>query len=94
MAAARVSALPLRTEVLRAAVRPNLSPQRIRPVRALLDGLVCIGTDVTLRDEARILRPPELRSLHAIHLASTRTLGRELEALVCYDMRLAEAAAW
>lgn len=90
----RASALLLRTEVLRAAVRATLSPQRMLLVRALLDGLVFIGADVTLSDEAGIIRPPELRSLDAIHLASARTLGRKLEALVTYDQRLADAAAW
>ena len=90
----RVSALLLRTEVLRAAVRATLSPQRMLLVRALLDSLVFIGADVTLSDEAGIMRPPELRSLDAIHLATARTLGRKLEALVTYDQRLAGAAAW
>lgn len=90
----RVSALLLRTEVLRAAVRATLSPQRMLLVRALLDGLVYIGADVTLSDEAGIIRPTELRSLEAIHLASARTLGTKLEALVTYDQRLAGAAAW
>jgi predicted nucleic acid-binding protein len=90
----RVSALLLRTETLRAAVRATLSPQRMLLVRALLDGLVFIGADVTLSDEAGIMSPPELRSLDAIHLASARTLGRKLEALVTYDQRLAGAAAW
>ena len=90
----RVSALLLRTETLRAAVRATLSPQRMLLVRRLLDGLVFIGADVTLSDEAGIMHPPELRSLDAIHLASARTLGRKLEALVTYDQRLAGAAAW
>ena len=90
----RVSALLLRTETLRAAVRATLSPQRMLLVRTLLDGLVFIGSDVTLSDEAGIMRPPELRSLDAIHLASARTLGRKLEALVTYDQRLGGAAAW
>lgn len=90
----RVSALLLRTEALRAAVRATLSPQRMLLVRALLDGLIFIGADVTLSDEAGIMSPPDLRSLDAIHLASARTLGRKLEALVTYDQRLAGAAAW
>jgi len=90
----RVSALLLRTEALRAAVRATLSPQRMLLVRTLLEGLVYIGADVTLCDEAGIMRPPELRSLDAIHLASARTLGRKLEAVVTYDHRLADAAAW
>lgn len=90
----RVSAMLLRTEALRAAVRATLSPPRMLLVRTLLDGLVFIGADVTLSDEAGIMRPLELRSLDAIHLASARTLGRKLEAVVTYDQRLASAAAW
>jgi uncharacterized protein len=90
----RVSALLLRAEALRAAVRATLSPQRMLLVRALLDGLIFIGADVTLSDDAGIMSPPELRSLDAIHLASARTLGTKLEALVTYDQRLAGAAAW
>jgi uncharacterized protein len=90
----RVSAMLLRTEVLRAAVRATLSPQRMLLVRGLLDSLVYIGADVTLSDEAGIMRPAELRYLDAVHLASARTVGRKLEALVTYDQRLAGAAAW
>jgi predicted nucleic acid-binding protein len=90
----RVSAMLLRTEALRTAVRAALSPQRMLLVRALLDSISFIAADVTLSDDAGILRPPELRSLDAIHLATARTLGTNLGALVTYDQRLAGAAAW
>jgi predicted nucleic acid-binding protein len=90
----RVSAMLLRTEALRTAVRANLSPQRMLLVRALLDSVSFVAADVTLSDDAGILRPPELRSLDAIHLATARTLGTNLGALVTYDQRLAGAAAW
>jgi uncharacterized protein len=90
----RVSAMLLRTEALRTAVRAALSPQRMLLVRALLDSLSYMTADVTLSDEAGILRPPELRSLDAIHLATARALGTNLSALVTYDDRLAEAASW
>jgi predicted nucleic acid-binding protein len=63
-------------------------------VRALLDSVSFIAADVTLSDDAGILRPPELRSLDAVHLATARTLGTNLGALVTYDQRLADAAAW
>jgi hypothetical protein len=36
--------------------------------------------------------PSVLRSLHAIHLAAALDLGDDLEGLVTYDARLAEAA--
>src|SRR5256885_14650691 len=87
----RVSALLLRTEALRTAVRATLSPQRMLLVRALLDGLVFIGADATHSDEAGIMRPAELRSLDAIHLAAARTLGRKLEAPATSHHRLAGA---
>ena len=90
----RVAANLLRTEVLRTAVRAMLSPQRMVLVRALLDSVNYVGADVSLSDEAGILRPPELRTLDAIHLATARTLGTNLKALITYDQRLAGAAAW
>jgi predicted nucleic acid-binding protein len=90
----RVSALLLRTESLRAAVRATLSPQRMVLVRRLLDGMTLIPADLALSDQAGMLQPPELRSLDAIHLATARSLGTRLEALVTYDQRLAGAATW
>ena len=41
---------------------------------------------------AGVLRPPELRSLDAIHLATADELGDELTALVTYDDRMAVVA--
>jgi predicted nucleic acid-binding protein len=41
---------------------------------------------------AAILEPPSLRTLDAIHLAAALTLGDELQAIVTYDERMAEAA--
>jgi len=90
----RVSAMLLRTEALRTAVRAVLSPQRMLLVRALLDGISLITAGVTLSDEAGILRPPELRSSDSIHLAAARSLGTNLGAFITYDQRLAAAAAW
>ncbi len=90
----RVSALLLRTEALRAAARAGLSPPRMALVRALLDGISLIALDQALSDEAGILRPPELPSLDALHLATARSLGPRLSAFVTYDDHLASAARW
>ena len=90
----RVSAMLLRTEALHTAVRAALSPQRMLLVRAMLDSVSFIVADVTLSDEAGILHPPDLRTRDAIHLATARSLGTNLGALVTYDHRLAGAAAW
>jgi len=90
----RVSALLLRTEVLRAAMRAGLSPPRMVLVRALLAGVSFLPADAALGDEAGILRPPELRSLDCLHLATARSLGARLSAFVTYDERLTDAARW
>lgn len=90
----RVSAMLLRTEALRTAIRAGLSPQRMLLVRALLESVSFMVADQTLSDEAGVLRPPELRSLDAVHLATARALGTRLSALVTYDQRLADAARW
>ena len=90
----RVSAMLLRTEALRTAVRAALSPRRMALVRALLDGVTLIPADAKLSDEAGMLGPPEMRALDAIHLATARSLGTGLAVLVTYDQRLATGAAW
>lgn len=90
----RVSALLLRTETLRAAVRASLSPSRMLLVHSILDSIAYLPADVALSDEAGMMPPPDLRSLDALHLAAARRLGSRLESLVTYDQRLASAAAW
>jgi predicted nucleic acid-binding protein len=79
---------------------------RTEVLRALLpfgDIAVAAGRRVLLRIElARIndrvlstaatLRPLELRSLDAIHLATAEQFGDEIAQLVTYDKRLADAA--
>jgi predicted nucleic acid-binding protein len=42
--------------------------------------------------DAGHLHPPELRSLEAIHLQAARLLGDELDGIVTYDQRFANAA--
>lgn len=41
---------------------------------------------------AGTLRPPELRTLDAIHLATAQALGADLGLFVAYDLRLLQAA--
>jgi uncharacterized protein len=41
---------------------------------------------------AAAVRPPELRSSHAVQIASALTIRRELTAFVAYDKRLLAAA--
>lgn len=79
-----------RTEVLRA-VRLS-EPALAGGVRSVLDSIELIDIPASAFDAAGRLSPPGLRSLDALHLASALGLGDELEGLVTYDARLAEAA--
>lgn len=60
--------------------------------RAVLEGLQIIELDVAVADMAGSASPVSLRSLDAIHLASALMVRDELDALVTYDVRLADAA--
>ncbi len=51
-----------------------------------------IGLDGEIARLAARLRPPRLRSLDAIHMASASVLGSGLQAFITYDRRLADAA--
>ncbi len=86
----RVSSALARVEVPRA-VRLHGRRALARAGR-LLGRVRLLCLDDALLDEAAGLGPEVLRSLDAIHLASARTLGDELEAVVTYDRRMAEAS--
>ncbi len=79
-----------RTELMRAVRRtdPSLAPR----ARRLLDGLIIMTLPTSVYDAAGRLEPVTMRSLDAIHLASALALGDDLDELVTYDDRLAEAA--
>ena len=77
------------TEVVRAVARSGVSPSR---AEAVLDGIALIPIDEGILPAAGSLAPRDLRTLDAIHLASALSFGRDLEGLVTYDQRLAEAA--
>jgi predicted nucleic acid-binding protein len=78
-------------EVRRAAARrAGVSSER---VDAVLTRVTAIALDRGVVDLAGAIGTPTLRTLDAIHLASAAVLADDLEALVTYDRRLAEAAA-
>lgn len=85
-----VSSDLVRTELLR--VVRQASPDRILPARAVLDSITLIEVTATIFEEAGRLDPTVLRSLDAIHLATTLSLGDEIESIVTYDDRLSHAA--
>lgn len=89
-----VSSTLLRTETLRAALKANPSPGRVDRIHRALRGVVLIPLDAPLSADAGVVPPRELRSLDAIHLATARSLGDHIRALVTYDERLANAARW
>ena len=60
--------------------------------RALLDSLTLLRLSTPLCERAATLDPVALRSLDALHLAAALELGDELEGVVTYDQRLAEAS--
>ena len=68
------------------------APARLAHVTRLLDDLVIVALEPDVAAAAATIGPPTLRTLDAIHLASAAALGSDLEALVTYDRRLAEAA--
>ncbi len=80
----------VRTELMRAVRR--IVPDRALQARAVLDSVTLVEVGPSVFEEAGRLDPSVLRSLDAIHLASALDLGDDLEGLVTYDDRLAEAA--
>jgi predicted nucleic acid-binding protein len=85
-----VSSALLRIEVTRAVIRA--APALLPDARDLLGAFSCLTIDDEIVEAAANEPDRALRSLHAIHLATARVFGPELDALVTYDGRLAAAA--
>ena len=85
-----VSSDLLRVEVTRAVHRAI--PALLPAARDLLLAFSCITIDEDI--VAGAMNEPDrgLRSLDAIHLATARVLGPDLDAIACYDDRLLNAA--
>ena len=85
-----VSSALLRIEVMRAVARtvPALLPD----ARDLLTTFSYIAIDDDIVEAAMNEPDRSLRSLNAIHLATARILGSDLDALITYDARLITAA--
>lgn len=89
-ATAVVSSDLLRTELLRATRRS--APEEMPRARAVLDSVTLLSLRSSTFEHAAELEPGVLRSLDALHLAAALELGDELDGMVTYDDRLAEAA--
>jgi predicted nucleic acid-binding protein len=79
-----------RTELLRAVRRA--APDRVVRAREVLDSLTLLELTTQIFEEAARVGPPFLRTLDALHLAVALDLGDDLETVVTYDDRLADAA--
>ena len=79
-----------RTELIRATRR--LVPDRMGEARQVLDNLSIMSIPTRAFDRAGLIEPRTLRSLDSIHLAAALELGDELDGIVTYDDRLADAA--
>lgn len=79
-----------RTELMRAVRR--VVPDRVLRAREVLDTVILIQVTPAVFEEAGRLDPAGMRSLDAIHLAAALDLGDDLQGVVTYDDRQAEAA--
>ncbi|MFT4137334.1 type II toxin-antitoxin system VapC family toxin [Microbacterium sp.] len=79
-----------RTELVRAVRR--VAPSAIGQARDVLARVILLRASPAIFEEAARLDPAELRTLDAVHLASALSLGDDLEGLLTYDDRLADAA--
>ncbi|MGH2860306.1 MAG: type II toxin-antitoxin system VapC family toxin [Solirubrobacteraceae bacterium] len=85
-----VSSALARTEIARALLPSG--PEAIARGEQVLRRIQLLRINDRVLSQAGQLEPPELRSLHAIHLASARQLGASVRQIVTYDDRMAEAA--
>ena len=85
-----VSSALARTEVLRALLPAG--DEAVARGRSVLQRLDLVRVNDRILNAAGVLRPPELRSLDAIHLATAQELGDELSSMVTYDVRMTAAA--
>jgi predicted nucleic acid-binding protein len=87
----RVSSALARVEVLRAVKRIGASPAVRQRATRVLSRVALVRIDDSVLAAAARVRPPELRTLDAIHVATARSLDG-LAGVVTYDTRLGRAA--
>jgi uncharacterized protein len=85
-----VSSALVRTEVVRACARVSSAARRV--AERVVASLDLLAIDDAILAAAARLKPLELRTLDAVHLASAQVLGEALGAVVAYDARLIEGA--
>ncbi len=80
-----------RTELMRSVRR--VVPDRALQARSVLDAVTLVDVTAAVFEVAGRLDPVGMRSLDAVHLAAALDLGDDLEGIVTYDDRLADAAS-
>ena len=90
--ALRVSSALVEVEVPRALLRAGYGASEGRRATQILARVALVDIDRGLLRSVAALRPPDLRSLDAIHLATALSLGQDLAGIVTYDQRLSNAA--
>ena len=85
-----VSSAIARTEVPRALL--SAGADALRGGREILSRCELVRVNDRILNAAGSLRPNEIRSLDAIHLATAQLIGSDLLELVTYDDRMADAA--
>ena len=80
----------LRVDLLRAVRRT--APEFQARARTVLDTMLLMALSTETFERAALLEPAQLRSLDAVHLAAALEVGPDLDGIVTYDERLAEAA--
>lgn len=68
------------------------APEAVARLHPVLDLIELIDLDAGVRILAQTVRPPTVRSLDAIHLATALRVRSRLTSFVTYDKRLADAA--
>jgi predicted nucleic acid-binding protein len=87
----RVTSALARVEVVRAVTAGG--PDAVAQARRQLARVDHINLERDLLEDAATIAPGSvLRSLDAIHLASARSIGAALRAVVTYDVRMRDAA--
>lgn len=79
-----------RTEVTRALLPSG--PEAVARGQEVLRRIQLVRVNDPVLNDAGRMRPNELRSLDAIHLASALLLGAAVKLIVTYDERMAAAA--
>jgi predicted nucleic acid-binding protein len=87
-----VSSILARVEVLRAVRRAGARRAVAGRAESILRRIALVRLEEGVVSSASTLRPLELRTLDAIHLATALSLAPQLSRLITYDARLASAA--